>query len=147
MFRVRTMRELMAESVARRRLSTTLLAIFAGVALLLAAVGVYGTMSYSVAQRSHEMGIRMALGARRREVVRLVLGQGVGLTGAGLAVGAAGSLLLTRLISSLLFGVGAHDPVTFAAVAALLLLVATAANVVPAYRATTVDPVSSLRQE
>jgi putative ABC transport system permease protein len=142
-YRVRTMGEVLAESVAGRRLSMLLLAIFAGVALLLAAVGIFGVMSYMVAQRAHEMGIRMALGARAAEVMRLVLGQSVWLTAAGLA----GSLLLNNLIAGLLFAVRAYDPPTLLAVALLLALVATAASCVPAWRASAVDPVSSLRQE
>jgi putative ABC transport system permease protein len=146
-YRIRTMQELVAESMARRRLSMTLLGIFAGVALLLAAVGIYGVMSYTVAQRSHEVGIRMALGAGSAEVVRLVLGQSVWLTLGGILAGLAGSLFLTNFLSSLLFNVKATDPATFALVAAILLAVALIASFVPAYRAATVDPVNALRQE
>jgi putative ABC transport system permease protein len=146
-YRVRTMDELVADSVARRRLSTTLLAVFAGVALLLAAVGIYGVMSYAVAQRSHEMGIRMALGARGGQVVAMVLGRGLSLTAAGLAVGLAAALVLTRLLKTLLFAVSSYDPLTFVTVAALLVLVAAAASFVPAHRATAVDPVNALRRE
>ena len=146
-FRIRTMHELVSESMARRRLSMVLLAIFAGVALALAAVGIYGIMSYTVAQRSHEVGIRMALGAGSAEVVRLVLGQSLWLTLGGILAGLAGSLFLTRFASSLLFNVQATDPATFALVALMLIVVALVASFVPAYRATTVDPVNSLRQE
>jgi putative ABC transport system permease protein len=146
-YRVRTMQEVAAESVTRRRLSMSLLAIFAGVALLLAAIGIYGIMSYTVAQRVHEMGIRMALGARGAQVVRLVLRQSVWLTVTGIVLGLAASLLLTRFISSLLFAVKAYDPLTFSAVSALLMLAALAASFVPAYRVTAVDPVNALRQE
>jgi putative ABC transport system permease protein len=146
-YRVRTMDEVASESVARRRLSMSLLAIFAGVALLLAAIGIYGIMSYTVAQRVHEMGIRMALGARGAQVVRLVLRQSVWLTLTGIVMGLAASLLLTRFISSLLFAVKAYDPLTFSAVATLLMLAALAASVVPAYRVTAVDPVNALREE
>ena len=124
-----------------------LLAIFAGAALVLAAVGIYGIMSYTVAQRAHEVGIRMALGARSLDVVRLVLGQSLWLTLAGIGAGLAGSLLLTNSLSSLLFNVKATDPATFGLVALILLLVALFASFVPAYRATTVDPVNALRQE
>ena len=146
-YRVRTMPELVAESVARRRFSMWLLAIFAGVALLLAAVGIYGVMSYTVAQRTHEMGIRMALGARGGNILWLVLGQSLWLTGAGLLTGLAGSLLLTRLLSTMLFDVKASDPFTYLAVAAFLAVVALAASLLPAWRATTIDPVTALREE
>jgi predicted permease len=146
-YRIRTLQELVSESMARRRLSMFLLAIFAGAALLLAAVGIYGIMSYTVAQRAHEVGIRMALGARSLDVVRLVLGQSLWLTLAGIAAGLAGSLLLTNFLSTLLFNVKATDPATFGLVALTLLLVALSASFVPAYRATTVDPVNALRQE
>jgi predicted permease len=146
-YRIRTMGELMSESMARRRLSMSLLAIFAGVALALAAVGIYGIMSYSVAQRAHEVGIRMALGAGRFDVVRMVLGQSLGLTLAGILAGLVGSLALTNLLSSLLFNVKATDAATFVLVAAILAVVALVASFVPAYRATTVDPVNALRQE
>jgi putative ABC transport system permease protein len=146
-YRIRTMGELMSESMARRRLSMFLLAIFAGVALALAAVGIYGIMSYSVAQRAHEVGIRMALGARSSDVVRMVLGQSLGLTVAGIFVGLLGSLALTNFLSSLLFNVKATDAMTFLIVAVILAVVALIASFVPAYRATTVDPVNALRQE
>ena len=146
-YSVKTMQELMADSVARRRLSMTLLAIFAGAAMLLAAIGIYGVMSYSVGQRAHEMGIRMALGAGRLDLVRLVLGQSLLLTGAGIVLGAAGALALTRLMASLLFDVRAADPPTFLLVAAGLALVALLASYLPARRATQVDPVDALRQE
>jgi predicted permease len=142
---VRTMAEVEAESMARRRLSMTLLAIFAGVALLLAAVGIYGVMAYAVAQRVHEIGIRMALGSRGGQVVALVLRRSGALTLAGIAAGLAGSLLLTRFLATLLFAVKAYDPLTFTAVAALLMLVALTASVVPARRAAAVDPVKALR--
>jgi predicted permease len=146
-YRIRTMSELMSESMARRRLSMFLLAIFAAVALALAAVGIYGIMSYSVAQRAHEVGIRMALGARSFDVVRMVLGQSLGLTLAGIFAGLLGSLALTNLLSSLLFNVKATDATTFFLVALILALVGLVASFVPAYRATTVDPVDALRQE
>ena len=146
-YRIRTMSELMSESMARRRLSMLLLAVFAGLALALAAVGIYGIMSYSVAQRAHEVGIRMALGAGSMDVVRMVLGQSLGLTLAGILVGLLGSLALTNFLSSLLFNVKATDAATFLLVALLLAVVALVASFVPAYRATTVDPVDALRQE
>src|SRR5438445_13241350 len=141
------MPELMADSVSRRRLAMLLLAIFAGAELVLAAVGIYGVMSYSVTQRAHEMGIRMALGASRASVLGLVLGQSLSLTLAGVAVGLAGSLILAGLLSSLLFNVPARDPLTFVLVAFGLTAVALVASYLPARRATRVDPVVSLRYE
>ncbi len=146
-YRVATMEELVADSLARRRLSMLLLALFAGTALVLAAVGIYGVMAYSVEQRAHEIGIRMALGAERWHVLRLVLGQSLALTTAGVALGLAGSLALTRLLRTLLFNVQAHDLATFAAVAAGLSLVALAASYIPARRASRVDPMVALRYE
>ena len=146
-YRVRTMHELMAESLARRRLSMFLLAIFAGVALVLAAVGIYGVMSYTVAQRAHEVGIRMALGARTFDVVRLVLGQSLWLIGAGVLIGVAGSFALTRYLSTMLFQVKANDPFTFVVVAVVLGGVAMLASLIPTWRAASIDPVNALRQE
>jgi len=118
-----------------------------GVALLLAAVGIYGVMSYSVAQRGHEMGVRVALGAGRANILWLVLGQSLRLTAMGLLTGLAGSLLLTRLLASLLFDVKATDPLTYLVVALFLAVVAQAASLLPAWRATNIDPVNALRQE
>jgi putative ABC transport system permease protein len=146
-YRIRTMYELLSESMARRRLSMFLLAIFAGLALLLASVGLYGVMSYSVAQRAHEMGIRMALGAQVAGVVKLVMSQGLMLSVAGMIAGLAGSLLFSGFMSSLLFNTRAIDPLTFAAVALVLLMVALLACFVPAYRAARIDPANVLRQE
>ncbi|HET9839804.1 MAG TPA: ABC transporter permease [Candidatus Angelobacter sp.] len=146
-YRILTMNEIMSASMERRRLSMSLLAIFAGMALVLAAVGLYGVMSYSVAQRAHEMGIRMALGAQTGNLIRLVMGQGLLVAGIGVVAGLAGSALLAGLMSSLLFGTSSIDPLTFASVAAVLMLVALAACFVPAYRAARVDPVIVLRQE
>lgn len=146
-YRIRTMHELMSESMARRRLSMFLLAIFAGLALLLASVGLYGVMSYSVAQRSHEIGVRMALGAQIGNVIKLVVSHGLVLSLAGIVAGLAGSLLFAGFMSSLLFDTRAIDPLTFAAVAVILLPVALLACFVPAYRASRIDPANVLRQE
>jgi putative ABC transport system permease protein len=144
---VRTMQDLIANSVQRRKFSMSLLTIFAAVAMLLAAIGLYGVMSYSVAQRTHEIGIRMALGARRPDVLVLVLKQGMALALMGIAAGAILSLGVTRLISGMLFGIAATDPLTFAGVAALLGTVAFLASYLPARRASKVDPMVALRYE
>jgi putative ABC transport system permease protein len=144
---VATMDSLMAKSVARARFNSTLLAIFSLVALVMAAVGIYGVMSYSVLQRTHEIGVRMALGAQRRDVLKLILQQGVLLAVIGVVVGLAGSFGLTRIISTLLFEVAATDKITFAAVSAGLFLITFVASYVPAWRATRVDPLVALRYE
>ncbi len=146
-YSVRSMDTLLENSLARRRLSLLLLAIFAAAALLLAAVGIYGIMSYWVSQRSHEMGIRMALGASRVDVLRLVLRQGLVLAGVGVFAGLVGSLVLTRFIASLLFAVKPTDPATFLVVAVALGAVAVAASFIPAHRATRVAPMKALRYE
>jgi putative ABC transport system permease protein len=144
---VRTMDELIAQSVGQRRLSMLLLSVFSGIALVLASVGIYGLMSYSVAQRSRELGVRIALGAARADVLRLVLRQGMSLALTGIALGVGAAVALTRLIESQLYGVRATDPGTFAGVAGLLGVTALAANLVPALRATRVDPAVVLREE
>ena len=144
---VRTMQDVIANSVQRRKFSMLLLTIFAGVAMLLAAIGLYGVMSYTVAQRTHEIGIRMALGARRPDVLALVVKQGMALAAMGIAAGAALALAMARLISGMLFGITATDPLTFAGVIALLGTVAFLANYVPARRAAKVDPMVALRYE
>jgi putative ABC transport system permease protein len=144
---VLTMREVISNSVQRRKFSMLLLTIFASVAMLLAAIGLYGVMSYSVAQRTKEIGIRMALGARRPDVLALVVRQGMALVLLGIAAGTFLSLGMTRLISGMLFGITATDPLTFAGVAALLGVVALLANYLPARRAASVDPNVALRYE
>jgi predicted permease len=146
-FGAQTMDSLISDSVASQRFSMILLLVFAVLALILASVGIYGVISYVVGQRAHEIGIRMALGARPQDILRLILSRGGRLTGLGIAVGLAAALGLTRLMASLLYGVGATDPLTFAGVAVLLTLVALVACYVPARRATKVDPVVALRYE
>lgn len=144
---IRTMNEIRAESVAPERLNLTLLSLFAGIALVLAIVGIYGVMSYSVTQRTHEIGIRMAIGARPNDVFRMIIGQGMMLALIGVAVGLALSFALTRLMATMLFDVAPTDPVTFAVIAVLLIGVALVACYLPGRRATKVDPVVSLRYD
>jgi len=144
---IRTVDQIKDLSMAARRLQAVLLGIFASVALLLAGIGIYGVISYSVAQRTHEIGIRAALGANKARLMVLILRRGVLLAAIGLAAGVAGSLGLTRLMESLLFGIGARDPWTMALVGVVLGLMAVLACYVPARRATTIDPLIALRYE
>jgi predicted permease len=144
---VRTMTQVMADTVARQRFNTLLLGVFAGLATLLAAVGIFGVMNYSVQLRTRELGLRMALGAQPRRVLMLVLRQGLLLTLIGIGVGLAGALALSRVMSGLLYGVGTSDPTTFAAIVVLLAVVALVACYIPARRATRVDPLIALKYE
>jgi putative ABC transport system permease protein len=146
-YNARATSELISESAATSRFTTLALSAFAGVALLLAIVGIYGVMSYLVVQRTREIGIRMALGAHRRGVIRLVVGHGMKLALAGVTLGLAGALALTRLMSSLLFDMSPTDPLTFAAVSLILAAVSLVATYVPARRASRVDPMLALRHE
>jgi ABC-type antimicrobial peptide transport system permease subunit len=142
-----TMESIIADSVAQRRFAMILLGAFAVMALVLASVGIYGVIAYVVGQRTQEIGIRIALGAQRRDVLGLVLWQGTRLALLGVAIGIAGAFALTRLMTGLLYGVGATDPATFAGLALLLIAVAMAACYLPARRAMRVDPIAALRCE
>jgi putative ABC transport system permease protein len=144
---VQTMDEVFSNSVAQPRFQLVLLAVFAGIAVLLAGVGVYGVVSYSVTQRTREIGVRVALGARRSDVAGLVLREGLLLAAMGLAAGLAGAFALTRLLGSLLFEVTPTDPATLVSVSVLLLLLTVVAIVVPVRRAMKVDPMVALRYE
>jgi len=144
---IQTMQQVVSDSVAGRRFQMALMALFASLALALAAIGIYGLMSYSVSQRTHEIGIRMALGAKREEVLLLVVGQGLLLAAGGVALGIGGALILTRFLASLLFGVGPNDPVTFAGVSLLAVSVAAVGSLIPAWRAARIDPMEALRYE
>jgi putative ABC transport system permease protein len=143
---VRTLDQMKTESTASTRLRTTLLAVFAGLALLLSAVGIYGVISYTVAQRTHEIGVRAALGASTGALLGMVVRSGMLLAGVGLVLGVGGALALTRLLGTLLFGVGARDPWTLGGAAILLASVAFLACYVPARRAARVDPLVALRE-
>ena len=141
------MPELLSRSVAQPRFYTGLLTSFALIAFALAALGIYGVISYSVTQRTHELGIRIAVGAYPRDVLKLVLGRGMVLTLIGVSIGLVGSLMLTRLMSGLLFGINPTDPATFALATSLLAVVSLVACYIPARRATRVDPMVALRYE
>jgi putative ABC transport system permease protein len=144
---IRTMDELMATSVMRRQLVMTLLTLFAGIALMLAAVGIYGVISYWVTQRSHEIGIRVAIGANRLQVLKMVLGQSMSVVLIGVAIGVIGAAALTRLMATLLYDVSPTDAATFAGYSAALILVGLLASYLPARRATRINPVTMLRQQ
>ncbi|HXC87425.1 MAG TPA: ABC transporter permease [Candidatus Cybelea sp.] len=146
-FAVRSMEEVVARSMAERRFALEILGFFAFIALLLACIGIYGVMAYTFSQRTHEIGIRIALGAQRQHILRLALGEGMLLVAFGLAAGLFGALLLTQFLRSMLFAVKPTDPVTFIAIAALLAAVALLACYIPAHRATRVDPLVALREE
>jgi ABC-type antimicrobial peptide transport system permease subunit len=147
LYNIATMYQLVSNSVAQPRLNLSLLAVFAGLALVLAAVGVYGVMAYAVTQRTQEFGIRMALGATSADVLRQVFVEGGRLAALGLGLGLVAAFALTRLMSSMLFGVKPSDPLTLGAAAALLAIVAFAACYIPARRATRVDPLAALRYQ
>jgi putative ABC transport system permease protein len=144
---IQTMEQVFSASVAQQRFSMLIVGLFAGLALMLATVGIYGVMAYSVAQRSHEIGVRMALGARTGQVLRLILKDGMALALMGVATGLAGAFALTRLITTLLFGVTPNDATTLIAVSLTVLGVALVACYIPARRATKVDPLVALRYE
>ena len=146
-YAVTTLEGALAESVAPRRFNLLLLGTFAGAAVLLALIGIYGVMSYAVTQRTHEIGVRMALGARRGEIVRMVVRQGMVVALTGIAVGTAAAFALTRLMATLLFDVKPNDPFTFAIVAIALTATTLVASWVPALRAARVDPLQALRYE
>jgi ABC-type antimicrobial peptide transport system permease subunit len=144
---VKTMDDIVQESEGQRRLIMTLLGLFAGTALLLTVVGIYGVVAYSVALRTLELGIRVALGAHDGNILRLVLGQGISLALVGVGLGICGAFALTRVIQSLLFHVSATDPATFIGITLLFVVVALAASYIPAWRATHIDPIAALRYE
>jgi putative ABC transport system permease protein len=144
---LQTMEDIVAKTTASSRFDAWLFTSLAGLALLLTAIGLYGLLAFSVVRRTNEIGTRMALGASRGAVLRLILRQGAGLVAAGLVLGLAGAFLVTRWLATLLFGIQATDPVTFAGVAAMLLMVGLLASYVPARRATKIDPMAALRYE
>jgi len=141
------MDQIIAASVAQRRFNLILMLMFAVIALLLASVGIYGVMSYSVTQRTQEIGIRMSLGAQRKDVLTMIVGRGMTLAVIGLGLGMVAAFFLTQLLRSLLFSTSATDPLTFVGIAGLLALVAFAANIIPARRATKIDPIIALRYD
>ena len=146
-FGVRTMNAVVAAALAQQRFTMLLLALFAATALVLSSIGIYGVMAYFVAQRTHEIGIRMALGAAPRDVLAMVLGQGARLAATGVVAGLVGAFALTRAIGTLLFDVSPRDPMTYASLSVALTAVALLACYVPARRATRVDPIRALKYE
>ncbi|HEV7860837.1 MAG TPA: FtsX-like permease family protein, partial [Pyrinomonadaceae bacterium] len=146
-YNIKPMEDVLNNSLARQRFNMLLMSCFAMVAAILAAVGLYGVMAYSVSQRTHELGIRMALGAQRRDILTLIVGHGLKLAAIGVAIGLFGAFALTRVIESLLYGISTTDPTTFGAIALLLVLVSLLASFIPARRATKVDPMIALRYE
>src|SRR5262249_26882676 len=144
---IKTMDEKFSEATAQARYNALLLGLFAALALVMSQMGIYGVMSYAVSARTHEIGIRMALGAERRAVLSMIIGQGMKLAAAGLVIGLIAAVAATRLIKTLLFGVDANDPMALCGVALLLVIVALLACWIPARRATRVDPVVALRHE
>jgi len=147
MFNAQSMQDVIGDSLAARRFTRLLLGVFAGLALVLAAVGIYGVVSYAVSQSTHEIGLRMALGADRRSVLAMVLGSAIRMALVGIATGGVAAVAATRALRSLLFGISASDPVTLGAVSLILLLVALLASYMPARRATRVDPMIALRYQ
>ncbi|HEV2764952.1 MAG TPA: FtsX-like permease family protein, partial [Pyrinomonadaceae bacterium] len=146
-YSVATMEQLVSDTLRERRFGVALLGTFALLALLLAAVGLYGLISFSTSRRAHEIGVRMALGAQAGDILKMIVGEGLLLAAAGVALGAAGAFALTRFMAGMLFGVTATDPPTYVAISALLVLIALLASYLPARRATRVDPMSALRYE
>ena len=144
---VQTMQEVAASTISQPRINTIVLSVFAGIALLLAAIGIYGVTSYAVSQRTREIGVRMALGAQRGAVLRLVVRQGMLPVAAGLVIGLVAAFAATRVMRSLLFEVDATDPLTFAAITVMLAGIALVASLLPAIRASRVDPVVAMRLE
>jgi putative ABC transport system permease protein len=144
---IATMDQVIGTSLAERKFQTTLLGLFSGLALVLAAIGIYGLMYQTVARRTHEIGVRMALGAGARDVLTMVVREGLLLALVGIGLGLVGAFALTRLLSTLLYGVSSTDPVTFVGAAGILVLTSLAASWIPAYRAAKVDPMEALRYE
>jgi putative ABC transport system permease protein len=144
---VQTMEQVVGSTIAQPRINSVVLSVFAGIALLLAAIGIYGVTSYAVSQRTREIGVRMALGAKPLDVLQLVVRQGMLPVAVGLVIGLLAAMAATRVMESLLFEVTATDPVTFGTITALLAMIAFVASVVPAWRAARVDPVEALRRE
>jgi putative ABC transport system permease protein len=141
------MEDVVGATMSTPRFTGLLMMVFAGLAMALSAIGIYGVLSYVVSRRTREIGIRVAIGAGRMQILRLVLGQGLALTGAGVLIGVAGAVMAARLMRNMLHGVTPGDPLTFAAVAGVLMVVASLASLVPALRATRVDPVVALKAE